>query len=349
MDRRALLAAPLALPIAPILGARRASAQAQQPRIATEEFMVPSADAGIELFVRNKRPEATQSFAPGRTLLFVHGAAYPAHTTFDLPLVGISWMDYLAGSGYDVWCMDIRGFGRSTRPPEMNQPAEANAPLVRGVTALQDIGAVNAFIRQQRRIPRLSMMGHSWGANLVARYAADYGGTVERVVLYGPGWLSPRPAGPPPRLGAFSLITQAQARDAWTAGVPDDKRAALLPAGWFEHFAGVTWATDPEGLRLNPPVLRAPNGSLQDAVEFWQAGRPFYDPAQITVPALLVVGEWDRVTPPAMAVTLFPLLTASPGKRLIVLAEGTHNMLLERNRGALYTAVQIFLNEAPAG
>jgi hypothetical protein len=40
-----------------------------------------------------------------------------------------------------------------------------------------------------------------------------------------------------------------------------------------------------------------------------------------------------------------PLLTASPGKRCVILGEGTHTMLMERNRGALYQAVQVFLEE----
>jgi hypothetical protein len=49
-----------------------------------------------------------------------------------------------------------------------------------------------------------------------------------------------------------------------------------------------------------------------------------------------------------MAQTLFPLLTASPGKRLVLLGEGTHSMWMERNRGALFQAVQVFLEEAAA-
>ncbi len=110
----------------------------------------------------------------------------------------------------------------------------------------------------------------------------------------------------------------------------------------------MTWATDPEGLRRNPPALRVPNGALADNREFWDSGRPWYDPARVQAPALLVVAEWDRDTPPAMAQTLFPLLTNSPGKRLVVLGEGTHTMLMERNRGALFQAVQVFLEEVPA-
>ncbi len=347
MNRRTAIAAPLIA--APALLGR---AQAQAPTLVTEEFMVPSGDAGIELFVRNKRPETLTSFTPNRTLLFVHGATYPAHTAFDLPLGGLSWMDYIAARGFDVWCVDVRGYGRSTRPPEMAQPPEANPPIVRGETAVADIGAAAAFIRNRRGVPRMMHMGWSWGSALMGRFAADNPTLVERLVLYAPGWLrdgaSLAAGAAGATLGAYRTVTQAQARERWMTGVPERARATLIPAGWFEHWAGVTWATDPDGLRRNPPALRAPNGVLQDGVEFWQAGRPFWDPARVTAPTLLVVAEWDRDTPPAMAATIFPLLTASPGKRLVMLADGTHTIVMERNRGALFQAVQVFLEEAMA-
>jgi pimeloyl-ACP methyl ester carboxylesterase len=350
MRRRAIFAAPPAIALLALATAPPARAQA--PSLATEEFMVPARDAGIELFLRNKRPQGMAAFSPGRTLLFVHGATYPAHTGFDLPLGGLSWMDYIAGRGFDVWCVDIRGYGRSTRPAEMSQPPEANPPVVRGDIAVSDIGAAAAFIRQQRGLPRIALMGWSWGAALTGRFAADNPALVERLVLYAPGWLrdapsqAAAPAGAP--LGAWRSVTQAQAREGWLAGVPEAKRAALIPPGWFEHWAGVTWATDPEGQRRNPPALRAPNGALLDTEAYWQAGRPYWDPAKVTAPTLLVVAEWDREAPPAMAAAIFPLLTASPGKRLVMLGEGSHSMLMERNRGALFQAVQVFLEEAAA-
>lgn len=347
MQRRVLLAAPaLAAPLMTV------QAQAQAPRIITEEFMVPAGDAGIELFLRNKRLESMTSFSPGRTVLFVHGATYPAHTAFDLPLGGLSWMDYIAGRGFDVWSLDLRGYGRSTRPPEMAQPPEANQPIVRGETAVRDIASAAAFVRGRRSLPRLVHFGWSWGTATQARFAADNPGLVERLVLYAPVWLregaSPASAGATAELGAYRWVNQAQARERWLAGVPEAARANLIPPGWFEHWAGVTWATDPEGLRRNPPALRAPNGVLLDSREYWQANRPFYDAAKITAPTLLVVAEWDRDTPPSMANAVFPLLTASPGKRLVILGEGTHTMIMERNRGALFQAVQVFLEEAAA-
>ncbi len=346
MNRRTMLAAPLA---APLLAASVAQAQAA---LVTEEFMIPAGDAGIELFLRNKRPENLNAFTPARTVLFVHDATYPAHTAFDLPLGGLSWMDYIAGQGFDVWCLDIRGYGRSTRPPEMSQPPEANPPIVRGDTAVKDIATAAAFIRERRNVGKLVHIGWSWGSTLMGRFAADNPALVERLVLFAPPWLRDGPSlaagAAPATLGAYRTVTQAQARERWMTGVPDAKRAGLIPPGWFEHWAGVTWATDPEGMRRNPQTLRAPNGVLLDSREYAQAGRPFWDPAKVTAPTLLVVAEWDRDTPPSMALAIFPLLTNSPGKRLVVLGEGTHTIVMERNRGALFQAVQGFLAEVSA-
>ena len=355
MNRRALLAAPAVVPAALAAALPAAAQQAgAAPRIVSEDMMVPSRDPGIELFLRNKRPESLDAFAPNRTLLFVHGATYPAHTAFDLPLGGVSWMDYIAGRGFDVWCLDIRGYGRSTRPPEMARPANESPPIVRGETAVRDIAAAADFIRGRRGVPRLAVMGWSWGTTLMARYAADNPELVERVVLFAPVWTLHSPpaisAGPGP-LGAYRTVAQGAARQRWLNGVPKDKKANLIPSGWFEQWAEATWASDPEGARQDPPVLRAPNGVLQDLADHWAPGKqPFYDPAKITAPALLVLGEWDRDrdTPVYMATTLFPLLVNSPGKRLVVLGEGTHTIVMERNRGALFQAVQLFLEETAA-
>lgn len=346
MDRRSLLATP-AIAAAGLLR----PARAETPRIVTEEYMVPTPSPGIEVFLRSKRPEGAAASA-ARTLLFCHGATYPAHAAFDLPLAGVSWMDYIAGRGFDVWCLDLPGYGRSSRPAAMGQPPEANPPLVRGEEAVAAIAAAAAFIRERRGVPRLQMMAWSWGCSLIARYATENPSLVERLTLYAPQWLregpSPAAAGAGAELGAYRTVTQAQARERWLSGVPERARATLIPPGWFEHWAGVTWASDPEGMRRNPPVLRAPNGVLLDSRDYWQAGRPWWDPAKVTVPTLLVTAEWDRDTPMSMATAIFPLLTASPGKRCVLLAEGTHTMMMERNRGALFQAVQVFLEEAAA-
>jgi len=324
------------------------SASAQTPLV-SEDILVKSPDAGIEIFVRNKRPANMTSFRPERTVIYVHGATYPASTAFDLKLDGVSWMEYIASRGYDVYLLDLRGYGKSTRPKEMSEDATKNPPIVRGDTAVKDIGTVVDFVLARRNIPRVNLLGWSWGTALMATYTTQNNAKVERLVLYAPSWIRQTPSlvqtgpGPTP---AYRTVSRDSAMGRWLTGVPEDKKATLIPAGWFDAWADATWATDPEGAKMNPPVLRAPNGVVQDGLEFFGDGKPYYDPARITAPTLLVLGEWDRDTPPYMAQTLFPLLVNSPAKRFVMLAEGTHTIIMERNRMKLFEAVQSFLDEA---
>jgi pimeloyl-ACP methyl ester carboxylesterase len=325
------------------------AATAQQTQLVSEDIMVKSPDPGIEIFVRNKRPANMSSFRPERTVVFVHGATYPAHTAFDLKLGGLSWMEYIAQRGYDVYLLDLRGYGKSTRPKEMDEDAKANPPLVRNDTAIKDISTVVDFVLARRNIPRVNLLGWSWGTALMAGYTARNNAKVERLVLYAPVWIrttaSLVQAGPGPT-PAYRTVSRDAALGRWMTGVPEDKKAALIPAGWFDQWADATFATDPVGSKQNPQVLRAPNGVVQDGLDFWSSGKSTYDPSKITVPTLLIHAEWDRDTPAYMAQTLFPLLVNSPGKRYVQLAEGTHTIIMERNRMKLFEAVQSFLDEA---
>ena len=340
------LAVAMGFVLSAILGT---PASAQTPQLLTEEMMVKTADSGIEIFVRNKRPANMSNFRPEQTVLYVHGATYPSETAFDLKLDGLSWMEYMASRGYDVWLLDLRGYGKSIRPPEMSDKADANGPIVRGETAVKDIGAAVDFILQKRNIPRLNLLGWSWGTTLMATYTTQNAGKVERLVLYAPQWIRQTPSlvqGGPGKLGAYRTVNREQAKERWYTGVPEDKKAALIPAGWFDAWADATFATDSVGAQMSPPVVRAPNGVVQDGLDFYGAGKAYYDPAKISVPTLLIHAEWDKDTPPYMAQTLFPLLVNSPGKRYVALAEGTHSIIMERNRLKLFEAVQAFLDEA---
>ena len=60
-----------------------------------------------------------------RVVLFVHGAGTPGAVAFDPSYEGYSWMAYLADAGFDVFAMDFTGYGRSTRPPAMNEASSS--------------------------------------------------------------------------------------------------------------------------------------------------------------------------------------------------------------------------------
>jgi pimeloyl-ACP methyl ester carboxylesterase len=320
------------------------------PELITHETFIPSAMAGVSLYVREKHPAGMTRFTPERTLLFVHGATYPAETAFDLRLDGFSWMDAIAARGFDVFLLDVRGYGRSTRPPAMDAPADANPPFATTADAREDVGAVVDHIRRRRGLDRLCLLGWSWGCATMGSFAAEHPERVERLVLFAPGWVrnGPSAADPGGPLGAWRGVTRGAALARWLNGVPADKRDTLIPAGWFDAWADATFATDPAGAAMQPPVLRAPNGVVQDSRNYWSARRPLYDPAGIIAPTLIVVGEWDRDTPPALGLALFSLLTNAREKRFVLIGEATHTTLMERNRLALFEQVQLFL-EAGAG
>lgn len=101
-----------------------------EPKIESESYLIPSRDAGIQLYVRNKHVAGMTRFSAERTVIFVHGTTQASESTFDLSLDGFSWMDFLAARGYDVYLVDLRGYGGSSRPQEMNQPAADNPPIV---------------------------------------------------------------------------------------------------------------------------------------------------------------------------------------------------------------------------
>jgi pimeloyl-ACP methyl ester carboxylesterase len=309
-----------------------------------EEFRVPALDPGIELYVRNKRAATMTKFSAEKTIVFVHGATYPSETAFDLPLDGISWMDYLARRGYDVWLLDLRGYGLSTRPPEMNQAPEQNAPLTTGAVAQRDLDAVIDFVRKRRGIDRVNLLGWSWGTTLMATFATRHPDKVARLVLYAPQFVRDNAvSGAPPAVPktAYRVVNRAQAKDRWLNRVPAHARDTLIPAGWFEAWADATFATDPAG---GGQTLRAPNGVFVDSGNSWWIGKPYYDPAQITAPTLLIVGEWDADTPSYMAKALHERLTRTPYKRLTIVPEGTHTILMERNRMRLFEEVQRFFD-----
>ena len=77
-----------------------------------------------QIFVRERaKPDVAQGAGGAdRVVLFVHGAGTPAEVAFDVPYQDYSWMAYLARAGFDVFSMDTTGYGRSTRPPAMNDP-----------------------------------------------------------------------------------------------------------------------------------------------------------------------------------------------------------------------------------
>jgi pimeloyl-ACP methyl ester carboxylesterase len=316
------------------------------PKLVTEQFMIDAADPGIKLYVRNKRPEEMTQFTSQKTLLFVHGGTLPSEASFDFPLEGFSWMDYVARHGWDVYLVDVRGYGGSIRPPEMAQPAANNPPVASYDEAVKDVGVAVDFILKRRGVPKLNLIGWSHGTVLMGAYAARHAEKVERLVLHAPPWLrTPSSSQTATRqFGAYDETTIAIVRERQQVGAPENRKNDLMPMAWFETWAAAVLASDPLSSKQNPPVLRYPTGMRQGVRNYWEAGKPYYDPERIKAPTLVIVGEWDGVAPPEGAHAIFRKLPSGPDKRLVQLGEGTHLIMLEKNRMQLFREVQFFLD-----
>ena len=95
---------------------------------------------------------------------------------------------------------------------------------------------------------------------------------------------------------------------------------------------------------MNPPVLRAPNDVMEDGSEFFGAGsllRPGQDHGADAAGGRRMGSRRAAL----YGQTLFPLLVNAPGKRFVMLAEGTHTIMMEKNRIELFKVVQGFFDE----
>ncbi|MDB6130462.1 MAG: alpha/beta hydrolase fold, partial [Verrucomicrobiales bacterium] len=151
-----------------------------------------------QIYVRERTlagPALRGSVGADRVVLFVHGAGTPAEVAFDTGYEDYSWMAYLAREGFDVFCMDVTGYGRSTRPEVMNDPRNltpeqqssfspkllptpggTDYPHTMNTIASDwnDIGAVVDYLRELRHVERVSLIGWSLGGPRAGGYASQH-------------------------------------------------------------------------------------------------------------------------------------------------------------------------------
>ncbi len=310
------------------------------------DHKVESIQAGLSVFVRNKHLAGRTEFSPTETVLCVHGATYPSTVTFDYVIDGQSWMDVLAKAGFDVWCVDILGYGASDRPPEMSVPADDNPPIVDTEHAVADVARVVDFILARRDLPRLALIGYSWGTMICGNYAGQRPENVARLVLYGAAWLgagSSISSGTPP--GAYRMVDAEAVIARWCRELDEDQIARIASPAHMAAWADAAIASDPEAGNHEPPQLRAPAGVVKDVLERNASQTPSYDPGKIRSPTMVVVGEWDRETTPEQGRTVFSLLPNDIDRRYVMIGGATHSMLIENQRGELHQVVDGFLKE----
>jgi pimeloyl-ACP methyl ester carboxylesterase len=289
--------------------------------------------------------------AADRVVLFVHGAGTPAEVAFDVPHEDYSWMAYLARAGFDTFSMDTTGYGRSTRPPAMNDPCnlskEQQAQFVPALIAApcapsrttaittlgsdwDDIGAVVDHLRALRRVDKVSLVAWSQGGPRAGGYAARNPDKVARLVVLAPAYNRTSRLDAPNPLPASNGPMTAQSRADFVAnwdrqvGCPGQYDPATSASVWTEMLAsdpvGATWGT---GVRRAPQV---PTWGFNQAVV-----------TKMRTPFLMVAGIHDKQVLPERVRELYADL-GSTEKVLVDLGCSSHNAMWEKNHLLLFEA-----------
>ena len=289
--------------------------------------------------------------APDRVALFIHGAGTPAEVAFDVPYQDYSWMAYLAHAGFDVFSVDMTGYGRSTRPAAMNDPCNLSAaqqalyvPVLipkaceasypRQMTTIpsdwNDIDAVVDHVRALRHVDKLNLLGWSQGGPRSAGYAGQHPEKVAKMVLLAPAYNRQAGANPPAEVPAKGAAFNTQSREEFIAnwdrqvGCTEQYEPAALNSVWSEMLlsdpVGATWGT---GVRRAPQVTSW--GWTQAMVQ------------KTMIPTLMVSGVHDKQVNPESVRALYADL-ASPKKVFVDLACSSHNAMWENNHLLLFKA-----------
>lgn len=347
----------LAVLAAPSLAAAQPTAGEDSQHVLTVDHYVPNESIvpaingeTVQIYVRERvKPATIQRGAPSddRVVLFVHGAGTPAEVAFDVPYADYSWMAYLAAAGFDVFSMDMTGYGRSTRPNAMNDvcnlSAEQQAALgrtaCRAAHATQlttiasdwdDLDAVVEYIRALRDVPRVSLVGWSLGGPRAGGYASRNPDKIAKLVLLAPAYSRESPQQPPQPAPAAGVAFNTQSHAEFTAnwerqvGCPNQYEPAAAAAVWSSMLE-----SDPVGASWGQGVRRAPNTTS------WGFGKAAVERMQ--TPTLMVAAIHDKQVLPQRVHDYFADLGAE-NKVLLDLGCSSHNAMWETNRLLLFRA-----------
>ncbi len=289
--------------------------------------------------------------AQDKVALFIHGAGTPAEVSFDVPYSDYSWMAYLAQAGYDVFSMDMTGYGRSTRPMQMNDPCNLSAaqqalyiPQLLSKTCdpsypnqmttlgsdWNDIDAVVNHLRAIRHVDKVNLLGWSQGGPRSGGYAAQHPEKVLRLVVLAPAYGTAGAAAPPAQVPAKGTTFNTQSREEFIAnwdrqvGCPAQYEPQALNSVWSEMIA-----SDPVGATWGTGVRRAPQ------VTSWGWNKDVV--AKQMTPTLMVAGVHDKQVNPNSVKQLYADMGATQ-KVFIDLACSSHNAMWEKNHLLLFQA-----------
>jgi pimeloyl-ACP methyl ester carboxylesterase len=277
----------------------------------------------VKLFLWEK---AAQSARRG-TVLFVHGSSMASQPTFDLTVPGradSSAMDWFAQRGFDTWSVDMEGYGRSDKQRGISSNITDGA---------DDLAAATDYIMKTRGVKQFLVYGISSGALRAALFAQRHPERVARLALDAFVWTgkgSPTLAERTKKLPEFQKMKRRPIDRAFVYSIFERDHPGCAEKRVIEAFADAILALDDS----------MPTGTYVDMC----SRLPVVDPQQITVPTIIMRGEFDGIAGFDDLIEFFKLLP-NPDKQFAVMAGISHASFQQINYLMVYQILHAFFSQ----
>ena len=289
-------------------------------KIAGQEHWTKKGD--VKLFLWEKRAAKSRG-----SVLFVHGSSMASQPTFDLKVPGrphSSAMDYFVEQGFDTWCVDMEGYGRSDKKRDIN------CDIANGA---DDLAAATDYIAKTRGTRQFLTYGISSGALRAAMFAQRQPERVQRLALDAFVWTgegSPTLEERRKKLPEFQKMRRRPMDRAFMRSIFTRDHPGCAEDRVIEAFADQVLALDDS----------VPTGTYVDMC----SKLPVVDPAKITVPTLIMRGQFDGIAGFDDLVEFFKRLP-NPDKQFAVMAGISHASFQQINYLMVYHVLLSFFTQ----
>ncbi|MNX44815.1 Alpha/beta hydrolase family protein [compost metagenome] len=282
-------------------------------------------DAEIDLFLWHKA--AAQDVPHAGTVLFVHGSSMASQPTFDLDVPGradSSVMEWFRARGFDTWCLDNEGYGRSSKHRPINFDI-SNGAL--------DLAAGSEYILKQAKDDGLMVYGISSGALKAALFAQRHPERVARLALDAYVWTgegSPTLAQRKKRLAEFLEKNRRPIDRAFVESIFSRDHPGCADDHTVAAFADAILSLDSS----------MPTGTYVDMC----SKLPLNNPEEIPMPTLLMRGEYDGIAAYDDLAEFFRRLPSS-FKQFTVMQGISHASFQQKNYLMVYHILHAFFTQ----
>ncbi|MCC7106401.1 MAG: alpha/beta fold hydrolase [Chloroflexi bacterium] len=294
--------------------ATQARREAVEPIVGREHWVTKQHESGqIRIWAWEKLLPSREGRFAG-TVLLVHGSSMASTPTLDLHVPGrgeaYSMMDYFARLGYDVWCFDCEGYGRSDKSRDSKFYVADGA---------DDTAAVAEAIRLVRGDQPLLVYGISSGALRAAMFAERNPGRVKRLVLDAFVWTgegSPTLEQRRKRLPELLATNRRPVNPEFVKTIFTRDHPGTAEEDVVDAFAAAI-------VELDDSV---PNGTYIDMCQ----NLPLVDPRNITCSVMIARGQFDGIAGFDDLLEFFRLLP-NADKHFAVMPGSAHSSIHEKN------------------